>query len=107
MGSLALRPGDSLTIHEMALSIGFRIFSLRPSCYSSYGALTFTPVGLSPTVHPSLRWTHTCEDLSGRRIQTSVRIADDPLGPLGALPRTPFRASCDRGLRTRSLFEAP
>jgi hypothetical protein len=26
-GSLALRPGDSLTIHKMALSIGFRIFS--------------------------------------------------------------------------------
>jgi hypothetical protein len=62
MGSLALRPGGSLAIHEMALSIGFRILSFLPSCYSSYGALTFTPVGLSPTVHASLRWTHTSRD---------------------------------------------
>src|ERR1700680_485472 len=42
----------------MALSIGFRIFSFLPSCYSSYGALTFTPAGLTPAVHASLRWTH-------------------------------------------------
>src|SRR5260370_25396738 len=50
----------------MASSIGFRIFSFLPSCYSSYGAWTFTPVGLSPTVHASLRWTHTFEELSRR-----------------------------------------
>jgi hypothetical protein len=29
----------------MALSIGFRIFSFLPSCYSSYGALNFYPDG--------------------------------------------------------------
>src|SRR5271165_2249879 len=29
----------------MALSIGFRIFSFLPSCYSSYGALNFYPGG--------------------------------------------------------------
>src|SRR6267142_1336295 len=29
----------------MALSIGFRIFSFPPSCYSSYGALNFYPDG--------------------------------------------------------------
>jgi hypothetical protein len=45
MGSLTLRPGDSLTILKMALSIGFRIFSFPPSCYSSYGALNFYPGG--------------------------------------------------------------
>ena len=27
---------------------------------SSYRALTFSPVGLSPTEHASLRWTHSC-----------------------------------------------
>ena len=27
-------------------------------CNPSYGALTFTPMGLSPTEHASLRWTH-------------------------------------------------
>src|SRR6202167_3740983 len=42
----------------MALSIGFRMLSFLPSCYSSYGAWTLTPVGLPPTVHASLRWTH-------------------------------------------------
>jgi hypothetical protein len=45
MGSLPLRPGDSLTILTMALSIGFRSFSFLPSCYSSYWALTLTQVG--------------------------------------------------------------
>jgi hypothetical protein len=48
----------------MASSIGFRMFSFLPSCYSSYGAWTFSPVGLAPTDHASLRWTHTFEDLS-------------------------------------------
>jgi hypothetical protein len=37
-GSIALRPGNSLTIHQMVLSIGFRILSFLPSCHSSYGA---------------------------------------------------------------------
>src|SRR5262249_16747010 len=31
--------------YEMALSIGFRIISLLPSCYSSYGALDSYPGG--------------------------------------------------------------
>jgi hypothetical protein len=40
-------------------SVGFRILvsPLQP-CYPSYGAPTFTPVGLSPTGRASLRWTH-------------------------------------------------
>ena len=42
----------------MASSMGFRILSFLPSCHSSYGAWTFTPVGLAPTDHASLRWTH-------------------------------------------------
>src|ERR1700740_2431628 len=56
MGSLALRPGDSLAIHMMALSIGSRIFSFLPSCYSSYWALTLTQVGLTShcSCQPSL-----------------------------------------------------
>ena len=58
MGSLALRPGDSLTILTMALSASFIRFVSSTGCDSSYGALTFTPVGLSPTEHTSLRWTH-------------------------------------------------
>src|SRR5260370_30638232 len=57
----------------MASSIGFRIFSFLPSCYSSYGAWTFTPVGLSPTVHASLRWTHTfVEQSSGKIVRRRI-----------------------------------
>ncbi len=47
MGLLALRPGDSLTIQQMALSVGFRNLSFLPSCYSSYRALTLALVGLT------------------------------------------------------------
>jgi hypothetical protein len=71
-GRLGLRtcPFEAIWVHlrygpvtrspslKMASSIGFRIFSFHPSCYSSYGAWTLTPVGLAPTVHASLRWTH-------------------------------------------------
>jgi hypothetical protein len=37
-------------------------FSFHHLCYPNYGALTFTPAGLSPAEHASLRWTHnrTC-----------------------------------------------
>src|SRR5581483_6817912 len=41
----------------MALSIGFRkSVSLLPAIQAT-GLLTFTPMGLSPTKHASLRWT--------------------------------------------------
>src|SRR6202011_5010511 len=58
----------------MASSIGFRIFSFLPSCYSSYGAWTLTPVGLSPTVHASLRWTHTFHYQSSNVISNRLAI---------------------------------
>ena len=54
----------------MALSVGFRIpVSQLQSCYPSYGAPTFTPVGLSPTERASLRWTHNGLDGSVVEIQ--------------------------------------
>ena len=45
MGSLALRPGDSLTIPKMALSVGFRSFGFPPACDSSYRAPDSCPGG--------------------------------------------------------------
>ena len=58
LGSLALRPGDSLTIPKMALSMGFRSsVSLLPAIQAT-GLLTLAPVGLTPTENASLRWTH-------------------------------------------------
>ena len=45
VGSLALRPGDSLTIPRMALSVGFRSFGFPPVCDSSYRAPDSCPGG--------------------------------------------------------------
>ncbi len=58
MGSLSLRPGDLLTIPRMALSVGFIDFVSSTDTTQATGLLTFTPVGLSPTEHASLHWTH-------------------------------------------------
>ena len=58
MGSLALRPGDSLTIPKMALSIGFTCFVSSTRAIQATGLLTLAPVGLTPTEHASLCWTH-------------------------------------------------
>ena len=53
LGSLALRPGDSLTIPRMALSVGFIRFVSSTNATQATGSLTFSPVGLSPTEHAS------------------------------------------------------
>jgi len=65
--SLPLHAPDMLTVRIQVID-GTRTFTLLdsqpcrllilPSCYSSYRAWTLTPVGLAPTVHASLRWTH-------------------------------------------------
>ena len=59
MGSLSLRPGDSLTIPWMALSVGFIRFVSSTDATRATGLLTLTLVGLIPTEHVSLRWTHS------------------------------------------------
>ena len=56
--SLTLRPGDSLTIPKMALSIGFMSFVSSTHAIQATGLLTFTPVGLTPTENARLYWTH-------------------------------------------------
>jgi hypothetical protein len=63
MGSLSLRPGDSLTIPRMALSVGFIRFVSFANATQATGALTLAPVGLTPTERASLGWTHnrTCD----------------------------------------------
>ena len=59
LGSLALRPGDSLAILKMALSIGFISFVSSTDAIQATGLLTLAPVGLTPTEQTSLRWTHS------------------------------------------------
>ena len=58
MGSLALRPGDLLTLLTRALSIGFIDFVSSTNAIQATGILTSSPVGLAPTEHASLCWTH-------------------------------------------------
>jgi hypothetical protein len=58
MGSLTLRPGDSLTLPRRAWSIGFTSFVSSTRAIQATGLLALTPVGLTPTEHASLRWTH-------------------------------------------------
>jgi hypothetical protein len=59
MGSLSLRPGDLLTIPKMALSVGFIRFVFSTDATQAKGLLAFTPVGLPPTEHVCLFWTHS------------------------------------------------
>ena len=59
LGSLALRPGNSLAIPRMAWSVGFIRFVSSTDATQATKVLTFPPVGLSPTEHASLSWTHS------------------------------------------------
>ena len=58
MGSLALRPGDSLTIPKDGFVGWLHPPRFLRECNPSYGVPTFPPVGLSPTEHASLHWSH-------------------------------------------------
>src|SRR5664279_2018924 len=94
----------------MASSIGFRMLSFLPSRYSSYGAWTLTPVGLAPTDHASLRWTHRLPllirpDLPQRHfwpgtVPRLVRhlgaIWNDCLSPCSIGPDVPGRSGAGR-----------
>ena len=61
---LALRPGDSLTIPRMALSVGFIHFVSSLDATQATELLTVTLVGLTPTKHVSLCWTHSSAIIS-------------------------------------------
>jgi hypothetical protein len=56
---LSLRPDDLLTIRKMALSIGFGNSVSLLFAIQATRLLTFASVGLSPTEHSSLSWTHS------------------------------------------------
>ena len=76
MGLLALRPSNLLTILKMASSIGFRRSVSLLSAIQATGLLTFTPVGLPPTEHASLRWTRV-----GSRTGAVLRRSDLSVAP--------------------------
>ena len=77
MGLLSLRPGDSLTIPWMALSVGFIRFVSSTDATRATGLLTLTLVGLIPTEHVCLVWTHSLpESQSGRRSLVDLKVVD-------------------------------
>jgi len=59
----------------MALSIGFTRFVSSADATQVTGLLTFAPVGLSPTEHASLCWTH-----SFAKIRSVLKAIDFPHG---------------------------
>jgi len=75
VGSLSLRPGDSLTIPKMALSVGFIRFVSSTDTTQAKGLLASTPVGLSPTEHVSFHWTHSLAKISSVPKMTPRRFA--------------------------------
>src|SRR5215468_6507330 len=71
LGSPTLRPGDSLTIPRMALSVGFIRFVSSTNATQATGSLTVAPVRLSPTEHASL-------SLDARRVEDWRRCSVGP-----------------------------
>src|SRR5580698_10193243 len=85
----------------MASSIGFRILSYLPSCYSRYGAWTLTPVGLAPTDHASLRWTHAYRYKSG----FNGRLGDLAVRPVCLQPLFANGAYTSMRMRNKSYAD--
>jgi hypothetical protein len=56
--SLALRPGNSLTILYDGFVDGLQRLGFSPRCHPSYRAQALTLVGLLPTEQSRLTWTH-------------------------------------------------
>ncbi len=56
--SLSLRPGNSLTILHDGFVDGLQRLGFSPRCHPSYRAPALTLVGLLPTEHTRLTWTH-------------------------------------------------
>ena len=79
MGSLALQPSDLLTAPKAALSIGFTGFVSSTGAIQATRLLTPISVGLSPTEHASLRWTHRGSN-SGTLRESPVRTERRTLG---------------------------
>ena len=58
MSSLALRPGDLLTVPWTVLSIDFISFVSFTNAIQATRPLTSTPAGLTPAEHACLTWTY-------------------------------------------------
>jgi len=68
----------------MALSIGFRSSLSFPPAIQATGPLTLAPVGLSPTEHASLCWTHIHISCSTNHQSKCANWAPAAAGPTPA-----------------------
>ncbi len=82
MGSLALRPGNSLTVPKTALSVSFTRFVSSTGVTQATGLLTLAPVGLTPTEHASLCWTHCLPKTSSPLILQDFRSGGSRVVPV-------------------------
>lgn len=57
--SLALRPGDSLTVPKNGFVDGLQVFGLPSTCHPSYGGLAPTPAGLYSLLNTPVFIGHT------------------------------------------------
>ena len=96
MGSLALRPGDSLAIPRMALSVGFRSFGFPPVCDSSYRAPDSCPGGTAS------RWMR---QPSAGRTAFSISIRHLEGADLRSRGRGSRRRCLPRGTRRTPLID--
>ncbi len=112
MGSLALRPGDSLTIPRMALSVGFRTFGFPPVCDSSYRAPDSCPGGTGSRWmrQPSAGRTLLSKFVQRRCLAFRVaggqllrRLAPD----VAVVKTTHTRQAGDSGVRRRPSLSRP
>ena len=82
----------------MALSIGFRIVSFLPSCYSSYGALDFYPGGtLTHWLMPA--FTGRTLFITYRNVISKFGSGVGPAGIPKGVHQTPFAAALAEQIR--------
>ena len=97
VGSLALRPGDSLTIPRMALSVGFIRFVSATDATQATKLPTLALMGLTPIEHVSLPWTHSMPKIPFRLKSLILTEGIATVPTLCSLPYFPRCLASDLG----------
>src|SRR5438067_2723128 len=94
MGSLSLRPGDSLTVPRTALSVGFIRFVSSTNATQATGFRLFPRWDSPPTEHASLSLVALC---SKNDWTLGVRVNIALLGATGFVGSALLKEALDRG----------
>ncbi|WP_051599683.1 hypothetical protein [Wolbachia endosymbiont of Glossina morsitans morsitans] len=98
MCSLSLRPGNSPLSYDNIVG-RLQHFGLPTCCYPSYGTPTFIPVGLTPTEHTHLLWTHASKRL--QRSKRQLKEKDEEIIALIAQQNTQEVANLQQQLQAK------